>query len=298
MHIKILGSGQEVGRSAILLSDKKESIVMDYGVKINPEPPSYPQKEKAGAMIISHAHLDHCGAAPIMMGRKIPVFMNDVTLELSMLLIKDSVKVAMKNGYGVPFSKNDEKRLVRQTKIVSYNQKFRAAHFDCFLYDSGHIPGSSSIFVNGKKKVFYTADIQTKNTYSYKNQPERIKEEQRFIQAVEESLAKNEPVLIPVFAIGRAQEILLILEKYSKKIAIDGMAKTASEIIEDYGAYLNDAKKLRNILSHAHFIKSREEREKALKNHSIIISSAGMLGGGPAVHYLRELSKSREIGRA
>ena len=134
----------------------------------------------------------------------------------------------------------------------------------------------------------------TESTYSYKNQPERIKEEQRFIQAVEESLAKNEPVLIPVFAIGRAQEILLILEKYSKKIAIDGMAKTASEIIEDYGAYLNDAKKLRNILSHAHFIKSREEREKALKNHSIIISSAGMLGGGPAVHYLRELSKSRE----
>ena len=81
MEIEVLGCGSEVGRSSIVVTGKKR-IVMDCGVKIQPEPPKYPPVEKVDAAIISHAHLDHVGAVPLLFKKgKIPVYMNDITLE-------------------------------------------------------------------------------------------------------------------------------------------------------------------------------------------------------------------------
>ena len=157
-EIEVLGSGREVGRSAILVSGKKR-VMMDFGVKIEPEPPKYPPTEKVDAAIISHAHLDHVGAAPLLFKKgKHPIYMNDVTLELGSMLIKDSMKVARNEGFGTPFDKTDVKRMVKNTKIVRYNEKFNIGDFSCTLWDSGHIPGSSSILLDGRKKIFYTAD--------------------------------------------------------------------------------------------------------------------------------------------
>jgi len=310
MNIKILGSGNEVGRSAILIEEGKK-ILLDCGVKIQPEPPTYPLIEKTDAAIISHAHLDHSGAMPLLAKKKTPIFMNDITLELSALLVRDSIKVAKRNGYSTPFSKTDLKRCIKQTKLVNYNENFSIGRFRCSLFDAGHIPGSSGILLDNGKRIFYTADIQTgeshllnpcklpknvdvlitESTYSYKDHPKREDVERTLIEKIEETLARNEKVLMPVFAVGRAQEVLLILEKYAKKIALDGMAKTASEIIADYGAYIKDAKRLHKILEKVKFVKTKEDRAEAIKKYPILVTSAGMLGGGPVVHYLRELQK-------
>ncbi len=97
-----------------------------------------------------------------------------------------------------------------------------------------------------------------------------------------------------VFAVGRAQEVLLILEQFAPKIALDGMAKQASDIISTYSAYLKDTKRLRNILRKVHWVHTREQRLKALKRYPIVVASAGMLGGGPALHYLREIKHKPE----
>lgn len=313
MKIKILGSGQEVGRSAILLKNEK-NIMLDFGVKIEPAPPQYPAAEKVNAVVVSHSHLDHIGAVPLLCRRGKPqVFMNDITLELGAMLIKDSMKVAKKEGYGTPFSKTDVKKMVKFTKIVTHNEKFRIGDVTFSLWPSGHIPGSSGILAEGAKRIFYTSDIQTtdshllhrcklpqnidtlviESTYSYRNHPPREQLETELIRVVEETIQKNEIVLIPVFAVGRAQEVMMILEKFSNKVAVDGMAKLASEIIADYSSYIRDAKKFRDVLKKVKFVRSKEERTKALKTHPIVISSAGMLGGGPAVHYLREISRRK-----
>lgn len=310
-EIEILGSGSEVGRSAILVSGKKR-FVMDFGVKIQPEPPKYPLVEKVDAAIISHAHLDHVGAAPMLLKKgKLPVYMNDITLELGTMLIEDSMKVAKKEGYGVPFSKDDVKRFVKNTKIVRYNERFTVGEFSCTLWPSGHIPGSSSIMVESKKRIFYTADIQTRpsrllnpcklpdkvdvliieSTYGTKVQADRKKEESRLIEAVEEAIANEGVALMPVFAVGRAQEVLLILKDYINKIALDGMAKLASEIIAQYGSYIKNQKEFRDLVKKVKFIRTDHERATALKKYPIIIASAGMLGGGPAVRYLREMQE-------
>jgi putative mRNA 3-end processing factor len=314
MKIKILGSGQEVGRSAILLEDKK-NVMLDYGVKIEPSPPKYPHHEKAHAAIMSHAHLDHIGALPLLCKKsKTHIFMNDVTLELGAMLIKDSIKVGRIEGYGTPFSEKDLKKTIKMTNIVGYHEKFRIGEYKFSLWPSGHIPGSSSILAEGDKKIFYTSDIQTtdshllkrcqlpqnvdtliiESTYGMKNHQPRTQLEKTLIETVEEALAKDEIALIPVFAIGRAQEIIMILEKYSSRIALDGMAKLASEIIEEYSYYLNDAKKFKNILKKVNFVRTHDDRKKAISRHSILVSSAGMLGGGPAVSYLRDIKERKE----
>ena len=312
--IELLGSGKEVGRSAILVSGKKR-FVMDYGVKIQPEPPQYPMFEKVDAAIVSHAHLDHVGAVPILFKKqKIPVYMNDITLELGTMLIKDSMKVAKKEGFTVPFDKSNVKRMIKNTKIVRYSEKFKIGEFSCSLWHSGHIPGSSSVLIEGNKKVFYTADIQTRpshlldpcklpekvdtlileSTYGMKVQAPRQKEEKRLIEAVEETIANGGVALMPVFAVGRAQEVMLILKDYINKIAVDGMAKLASEIVAQYGSYIKNPKDFRELLKKSKFVRTDEDRATALKKYPIIIASAGMLGGGWAVHYLSEMQSHPE----
>ncbi len=313
-EIEILGSGSEVGRSSILVNGKKK-LIMDCGVKIQPEPPKYPNIGKVDAAIISHAHLDHIGAGPLLVKKgKIPIYMNDITLELGTMLIEDSMKVAKKEGFNVPFDKIDVKRFVKNTKIVRYNEKFRVGDFTCSLWPSGHIPGSASVMLEENKRIFYTADIQTRpssllnpcklpdkvdtlileSTYGTKVQANRKKEEERLIDAVEEAVANDSIALMPVFAVGRAQEVMMVLKDYANKIAIDGMVKKASETVAQYGSYIKDPKGFRDVLKKVKFVRTDEDRATALKKYPIIIASAGMLGGGWAVHYLREMQEMKE----
>lgn len=315
VEIEMLGAGNEVGRSAILVRGV-ENILLDCGVKIQPEPPKYPDLPKGiDACVISHAHLDHCGAAPMLFANGTKnMYMTDATLELSTLLINDSMKVARKEGYFTPFGKNDLKAMIKGTRAMNYNHKFRIGGFSCSLYDAGHIPGSAGVLMHSIKngrKIFYTGDIQTadsqllrgcrlpagadtliiESTYGVRDHPPREKEEKRLLEEVEEALAQNEVVLMPVFAIGRAQEVMLILEKYAGRIALDGMAKSASEIVSNHGRYLKNKGRFRNMLKRVKFIRTDAERAKALGRYPIIITSAGMLGGGPAIHYLRAMQK-------
>jgi putative mRNA 3-end processing factor len=312
MDIKILGSGQEVGRSSIIIEGQSR-LMMDCGVKIEPPPPSYPVAEKVDSLVVSHAHLDHVGAVPMLCKKsRTAVYMNDITLELGMMLIKDSMKVAKKEGYATPFGPKEVKNMIKSTKVVSHMEPFRAKEHRVTLWPSGHIPGSSSVLVETKgKKILYTSDIQTtdsrlmkgcrlpgpvdtliiESTYGFKNHPRRDLVEKDLVRTVEEAMANNETVLFPVFAVGRAQEVMLILEKFANRIMLDGMARQASEIVEEYGYYIRDPHTFRSLLNKVRFVRKNDKRSEIFKKHPIIIASAGMLGGGPAVSYLREISR-------
>lgn len=311
MEIRILGSGQEVGRSAILIHNK---ILLDYGVMLQPEPPKYPEVVSPDVIILSHAHLDHSGALPILYKRKEPpLFTNDVTIELTNMLIKDSLKVARREHFKIPFTEQNRKKMLRSMISVNYNRWFSIPEFKVQFYDAGHIPGSCSILLKHKttgKVIFYSGDIKLddtrllrgcslpektdvliiESTYGQKEHENRETEEKRFLETIEGIVSNDEKALIPVFAVGRAQEVMLILEHYAHKIALDGMARTATEIIEFYKRNVKDSEKLKKIMRHVFWIKTKKDREIALKHYPIIISSAGMLGGGPIVAYLKELA--------
>lgn len=96
-------------------------------------------------------------------------------------------------------------------------------------------------------------------------------------------------MIFPVFAVGRSQEVLLILEKYADKIAIDGLARDATQMAMSYGHYLRDPGALRRILKKVTWIRTEAERAKALDRFPIIVTTAGMVGGGPILYYLRQL---------
>lgn len=309
----MLGGAREVGRSAIMLSDEGRRIMLDYGMAVG-DPPRWPMPAPAlDAVILSHSHLDHSGALPLLYekNKRLPLFTNDITLDSSALLIKDSIKIAKWEGYGLPFSQQSLYAMLRNARLVGYDEPFRVGNFSCEFRDAGHIPGSASPLLQHASglRIFYTGDIKLEDTkllkgadlprrtdvliidstYSQTEHPPRQQEEQHVIEAVEEALAHEEPVILPVFAVGRSQEALLILEKYADKIALDGMARAATELAMSHGRYLRDPTALLRILKKVTLIRTEQERARALDRFPIIVTTAGMAAGGPIIYYLRKL---------
>lgn len=318
MKLLALGGALEVGRSGFLLEDSGVRVLLDYGVKLQEGPirrQEYPLPlpVRIDALILSHAHLDHCGFLPVVYKRQAPAtFMTPVTVPLAKLLLEDSIKVARKQGIEPPFSKGDIRALMRNIYAVPYNKRVRIKG-DVYFYfkDAGHIPGSALTLVEfPKKRILYTGDFnltKTKlqnpadfdfrnidvliieSTYGDRDHPDREMEERAFLRRVEETVANGGIALVPVFAVGRAQEILMILDKLNLPVYLDGMAKDASDIIMSYPEYVSDPLALERALSKAVWVHSNRKRDEALARECVIVTTAGMIQGGPVLYYLPEI---------
>lgn len=317
MKIKILGGGQEVGRSSIQVQTKKASVIMDYGVKIEPEPGEFPLvPQKVDAIIPTHSHLDHCGAMPVLAKHRAPVFATRLTAEMSELLLNDFLKIARLNNYPQHFTKEDSRKILKSIREVSYEKQFSVKDARLKLYDAGHIPGSSGVLLSeGKKNIFYTGDtklnpqnlvngcklpkerIETliiESTYGDRNHPDIKNRDALFRSEIDDAINKGEHVIIPVFAVGRAQEILLNLKGYENYVALDGMAKEATKIVLRNSKYIRNSEELKKIFSKIKKIENDKQREQVLKKPSIIVTTSGMLTGGPVAYYLRKIQDRRD----
>jgi len=265
-------------------------------------------------LILSHAHLDHVGAAPLLyIHGNIPAYMTKPTLELTMLLIKDFMKLS---GEYIPYEFIDFITLSSNTTFLNYKRgiSFKDAYIE--FRDAGHIPGSCQIIIEvNNKKILYTGDINTYNTrlqnpadlkyemefdaviiestYAADVHPSRKKLEKAFIDKASEVVENGGIALVPAFAIGRSQEILLILyhRKFKHKITMDGMALDATKILLNNPIFLKDHKALKKAFSRIKKVVRWRERKKVIKDPGLIIAPAGMLGGGAAVYYINKLYK-------
>ena len=319
MEITFLGGAKEVGKSAILVDTGSEKILLDYGCKINVKPTQYPElvKGKLKAIIVSHCHLDHSGGIPILYrhGQTCPTFGNEITKPLAKMLWKDSYKIAREEGEEPKFSKRDIKKASKHFQPVDYREPFKIGKTKVTLFDAGHIPGSCLTLLETKeKKLLYTGDINlldtrlikgadldlpqvdvliTESTYADREHPDRDEEERKFIEAVEETLANEGIALISCFAVARAQEIILILDEFEvrEKIYLDGMAKKATNIINLFPQLQREYNQVKKALDRlgVKFIKRPEKRKKLLKKPCIIVTTSGMLSGGPISFYLEHL---------
>ncbi len=238
------------------------------------------------------------------------IYSTNLTARLCALLARDTLKIAENKGHVIPYYNEEISEFERRVSAITYRQEFQTCGFTACFYDAGHIPGSSSIYLEkDKQSLFYTGDINTlstelhdgadmqypqsdilliESTYFGKNHTPRKMLEERFIESIKETLDSGGKAIIPAFSIGRTQEILLILKKYGLHAYVDGMGVDVFNIIKRSPEYVRDITRLEKIFTGSNIVKP-EEREEIIQQPSIIVTSAGMLNGGPVMYYLREI---------
>jgi len=337
--IKTLGAFQEVGRSCLLLETSESKVLLDCGIhpgaKNNWD--AYPRLdwadiglEEVDGVIISHSHLDHMGFLPALykFGYDGPVYCTEPTLPLMALLQNDFVKIAQIEGGRMIYDQKDIRDVIQHAITLPYGMVTDISpDVKLVLNNAGHILGSSTVHLHigeGAHNVVYTGDYKygrtqlldsatwnyprvetliTESTYGAKEDimPMREEVEMNFVNAINTTLKEGGKVLIPIPAVGRAQEILLVLDQYMRSrllveapVFIEGMISEATAIHVSYAEYLSReirAKMLDegvNPFLSEYFtsIEHPSNREEALREGpAVIMATSGMLEGGPVLDY-------------
>jgi putative mRNA 3-end processing factor len=306
------------------MKSENASILLDYGVLLKREPiyPVHVKPKDIDAVIVSHAHLDHSGFVPslfLSQSSEIEVLGTLPTFELSQLLIEDMIKIS---GYYLPFEYIDLLTMVKHSKSLQYRQPYTIKDVTFTLHESGHILGGATVLLkHAKKHLFYTGDINTRgskllrpadldfdtvdlliieSTYSQTEQAPRDQSERELLEYAHEVVERGGTLFIPAFSVERAQEIACVLKtnNFPHKVAMDGMALKANEIMMRHPTFLRDAEVFKRSVGEAEWITGWNRRKKIVKEPCVIISPAGMLVGGSAVFYIQELAKNKKNGIA
>jgi KH/beta-lactamase-domain protein len=344
VRITTLGGVQEVGRSAFLLQTRESSVLLDCGVNPGSSRPfeafprfDYPgfELESLDAVVISHAHLDHCGLVPFLYkyGYDGPVYCSAPTSNMMTLLQLDYLDVASKQGATPHYDQKDVRECVLHTIPLRYGVVTDIApDIRLTLHNAGHILGSSIAHLHvgeGLHNLVYTGDykyartmlleaattefprvetIITESTYGGPDDimPSRLEAEERLTAIVNETLERKGKVLIPVPAVGRAQEIMLILDGYMRRglmkeapVFIEGMISEATAIHTAYPEYLG--REVRHSILHEEvnpfqsdyftIVEHPSVRQDVIDGEPcIIMATSGMLEGGPVIEYFKSLA--------
>lgn len=326
MRIRFLGGAGEVGRLAVFIKTSTNGVLLDYGVSFDandrPVFPLHVRPKDITATFLSHAHLDHSGGVPsLYVSTRTPLYATSLTMELSDLMYTDAIKLS---GYYLPYTQEEVRETMANAFPLTYGEPIEIGR-DAVLtaFNAGHIPGSAIgvVEVEGEVVVF-TGDFNTvdtnmlrgadvynipKNpdvvimeaTYASADHPPREKLEREFTNSVKEVLEAGGVVLIPSFALGRAQEILLTLVKHGVDkypIYIDGLARQINQIVGKYPHLLRDPSLYKKALEAAIEVPNTYVRKGALEGPSVIISPAGMLKGGAALYYFKKIASDRRNG--
>ncbi len=331
MQVTFYGGAQEVGRAAILLEEGERNLLLECGIKLG-ETTEYPllhddELLRIRNITVSHAHLDHSGYLPHVYSKKArpKIFLTKPTRDLMGILLADYQRIHKSKNDRRLFGAKDVDDVMRDAQMMEYNEQFES-DFKITFHSAGHIIGSAMTMIedNGKKTLFsgdicmrktrvldpcergLSADnLIVESTYGGREDiiPPYKESYQKMITIINETLKNGGHVLIPSFAVGRAQEVLLALDDYMRsgaipqtKIFIEGMIGKAMKIYRHNAIYANDDIKRRILMSeddpfnspNFHHPRSKT-REDVLKEPSIIVTTSGMLSGGPVLFYLQKI---------
>jgi putative mRNA 3-end processing factor len=317
MKLTFLGGANEVGSTAMLLETQDTKFIFDYG--LTPEdPPTYPlDAPPLDYIFLSHAHLDHSGMIPVLTRQNpVPFFTSQMTLLLSQLLLRDNIKIAEYEGYPAMYSKGDIKDMDRDLYMVADDSEVNMKNLDMKVHSAGHIPGAMmyELYLSNGKTLLFTGDLNTidtrlvagttpkkcdilvmEATYSGTDHELRQKTELRFQNKIKEIVERGGTAIIPAFAVGRTQEILLVLADLDYEIWVDGMGKEVSRIFLSESGFIRSEKKLKKIYEKANKVRNKHHRKKALGGQ-VILTTSGMLDGGPVLNYIKELKDNPKNG--
>jgi hypothetical protein len=344
IRITALGGVQEVGRSAFLVQTRESSVLLDCGINPGSSRPfeAFPrfddpvfELDSLDAVVITHAHLDHCGLVPFLYkyGYGGPVYCSSPTSNLMTLLQLDYLDVASKQGIIAPYDQKDVRECVLHTIPLRYGVVTDIApDIRLTLHNAGHILGSSMVHLHvgeGLHNIVYTGDYKygrtmlleaaatefprvetviTESTYGGADDvmPSRVEAEERLTAIINETLERRGKVLIPVPAVGRAQEIMLIIDGYMRRglmkeapVFIEGMISEATAIHTAYPEYLG--REVRYSILHDGVNPFQSDYFTVVEHPSvrqdiidgepcIIMATSGMLEGGPVIEYFKSLA--------
>lgn len=339
-----LGGFKEVGRSSMLIETSESKVLLDGGIHpgVRNPPDCFPRLdwltiglEDIDAVVLSHSHLDHVGFLPLLYkyGYKGPLYCTEPSLYMVSLLLTDALKVSTMEGQAHMWDLKDLRTMISHIIPLPYGLVTDISpDVKLVLYNAGHILGSAAVHLHvgeGAHNIVYTGDFKfaksllleaasfnfprvetliIESTYGSKVDimPPREEVEMAFVNSINSALREGGKVLIPVPAVGRAQEIMLVLDFYMRNkvlaeapIFIEGMIREATAIHMYYPEYLS--RELREkIIDHDEnpfiteyftVIDHPSKREEALASGpAVILATSGMLEGGPSVQYFQELA--------
>ena len=349
VRITTLGCCREVGRAAFILSTPETRILIDCGDKPGaPDDVPYLQVPEAlgagantlDAVVLTHAHLDHSALIPLLFkyGYDGPIYTTEPTRDLMGLLQLDYLDVAAKEGRAPPYESGMVREAIKHTVPLEYGDVTDIApDIKLTLHNAGHILGSSICHFHvgdGLYNVAFSGDIHyedtrlfngavnefprvetlvLESTYGGRNdyQTDQEDSERKLRHIIRNTLERDGKVLIPAFAVGRSQEIMLVLEEAMREgeiptvpVHLDGMIWEATAIHSTYPEYLRDD--LRDRIFHDDenpFLADQfnhidagedERREVADGDPSIVLSTSGMVEGGPIMSWLEHLGKDSD----
>ena len=249
VRITMLGSGRQVGRSAVLLQTPVSKILIDCGIDVSSSGADkfpyfdVPESDISSidAVVISHAHLDHSGLLPYLykMGYKGPVYMTAPTRDIAALLALDFIGVAYKQAATPLFGSADIREMVKHSICLNYNEVTDITpDIRVTFYNAGHTLGSAMIHFNignGLHNFLYSGDskfgksrlldpacvyfprletLMIESTYGGKENtsPPRKESEQEMVDYITRVIERGGKLLIPELGLGRAQETMLVIE--------------------------------------------------------------------------------------
>ncbi|ELY84027.1 MBL fold metallo-hydrolase [Natrinema altunense] len=308
MDGRFLGGAGEIGRSALCIDDK---LVLDFGMDSG-NPPSFPIDDiDPEAVVVSHGHLDHVGSVPALLSGDARPEINwtPPTYDLTMVLARDTLKLHG-GSYDCPFTEAELARVAEVSETHGYEESFEAAGYEITFFDAGHVPGSAHVLVDdGDTRLLYTGDFHTEDqrllagttarpdadvvvcesTYSDVTRPPREEIEREFVESLRTTIWEGGTVVVPAFGIGRTQEVLCLCEAYDLECYVDGMGKRVTELFlrEANRDYLRDPDLLRRAKGNARFVDGRDgQRKRIAEQNTVIVTTSGMLHGGPAMTYV------------
>ncbi len=333
MKISFFGAAGEVGRSCIMVSTDKTRILLDAGVKIGAQD-EYPHLDDSmlkdiDGIVVSHAHLDHSGYLPHIYsaGYTGSTYVTKPTMELITVLISDYMRISNPSNV----TQSGLKKMAAAFKLYDYRKEFRINELKIKFIPAGHILGSAMISVSdGKNTLLYTGDINTaksklfdgtelkglnadtlitESTYGASNDAFQKEQDiiREMVKSIKETVKVGGKIIIPSFAVGRAQEVLLFLDDNINSgalpkvpIYVDGMINKAMRIHRHNVIYCRKELQSRILMSEYDPFKSKNfvvvdkkgTRNKIVteEESAIIVTTSGMLSGGPVFFYLSKLA--------
>lgn len=307
-----LGGGDEVGNVGIVVeSEHQTRLLLDYGLAPT-RPPRYPSEApEVSDAVITHSHIDHLGMAPwLCANHRTKLHGTALTAEIAELMWHDCHKVSSIEKYPLAWDKRDIDTARNSWVLHEFNTPWTHKDWTLQMHKSGHIPGAAMLEIETpNRKILMSGDFDTRDspltqgakpvkvdtlflegTYGGRSHPPVEDEILRFIQHVETVVDRGGTVLIPAFANGRTQDVVMRLYKHLPhlNVHVDGMGKRIAKMQMNHPETLRDPDALKQAWSWCRRVSSKSDRKRAL-DADVIVSTSGMLQGGPSIWYLNRL---------